>query len=74
MRNRQTNFVAKPSLILIAALALSGCAVGPNYHRPAVQTPPAFHGLTNCNRLSHKPHRSPICHGGKYSTIHNCKT
>jgi multidrug efflux system outer membrane protein len=21
----------------------SGCAVGPNYHRPAVQTPPAFH-------------------------------
>jgi multidrug efflux system outer membrane protein len=23
---------------------LSGCAVGPNYHRPAVQAPPAFHG------------------------------
>ena len=23
---------------------LSGCAVGPNYHRPPVQTPPAFHG------------------------------
>jgi multidrug efflux system outer membrane protein len=23
---------------------LSGCAVGPNYHRPAVHTPPSFHG------------------------------
>jgi multidrug efflux system outer membrane protein len=23
---------------------LSGCAVGPNYHRPPVQAPPAFHG------------------------------
>ena len=23
---------------------LSGCAVGPNYRRPAVQTPAAFHG------------------------------
>src|SRR6202051_2353596 len=23
---------------------LSGCLVGPNYHRPSVQTPPAFHG------------------------------
>jgi multidrug efflux system outer membrane protein len=23
---------------------LSGCAVGPNYHRPSVQPPPAFHG------------------------------
>jgi multidrug efflux system outer membrane protein len=28
----------------VAALVLSACAVGPNYHRPAVQTPPAFHG------------------------------
>src|SRR6202051_2011360 len=23
---------------------LSGCLVGPNYQRPSVQTPPAFHG------------------------------
>ncbi len=44
MRNRQINLVAKATLILIAALVLSGCAVGPNYHRPTVQTPPAFHG------------------------------
>jgi len=44
MRNRQTNFIAKAALILIVALVLSGCAVGPNYHRPAVQTPPAFRG------------------------------
>jgi multidrug efflux system outer membrane protein len=45
MRNRlQYNVLAKAGPILLAALALSGCAVGPNYHRPAVQTPPAFHG------------------------------
>ncbi|MCU1253073.1 MAG: efflux system, outer rane lipoprotein NodT [Edaphobacter sp.] len=44
MCNRQTNFPAKGAPILLAALLLSGCAVGPNYHRPAVQTPTAFHG------------------------------
>ena len=44
MRNNQITFFAKAAPILLAALALSGCAVGPNYHRPAVQTPPAFHG------------------------------
>src|SRR5580692_6530406 len=44
MRNRQPNFVAKAALIALAALVISGCAVGPNYHRPAVATPPAFRG------------------------------
>src|SRR5260370_28369196 len=28
--------------ILIASSFLSSCTVGPNYHRPAVQTPQAF--------------------------------
>ncbi|HLI65752.1 MAG TPA: efflux transporter outer membrane subunit [Caulobacteraceae bacterium] len=27
---------------LLAATALAGCEVGPNYHRPPVETPPAF--------------------------------
>src|ERR1700734_346426 len=31
-------------ILLLSASILSGCAVGPNYHRPAVQTPPAFRG------------------------------
>jgi len=44
MRNIQTNFAAKAAPILLAALVLSGCAVGPNYHRPAVQGPTVFHG------------------------------
>jgi multidrug efflux system outer membrane protein len=44
MRSRQTHFVAKAAPILLAALALSGCAVGPNYHRPIVQAPTVFHG------------------------------
>jgi multidrug efflux system outer membrane protein len=30
---------------------LSGCAVGPNYHRPTVQTPPAFHGPDQSQQL-----------------------
>jgi multidrug efflux system outer membrane protein len=32
------------ALITFAALMISGCTVGPNYHRPPVQAPPAFHG------------------------------
>ena len=28
----------------VAALTLAGCAVGPNYRRPAVNTPAAFRG------------------------------
>jgi outer membrane protein, multidrug efflux system len=44
MRNSsEIKFAAKAAPILLAALALSGCSVGPNYHRPAVQTPTAFH-------------------------------
>jgi outer membrane protein, multidrug efflux system len=30
------------TFILVAALMLSGCTVGPKYHRPVVQTPTAF--------------------------------
>src|SRR5579863_590627 len=44
MRNRQTNFAAKAAPTLLAALVLSGCAVGPNYRRPAAQAPTVFHG------------------------------
>src|ERR1700719_4767362 len=42
-------FVTKPRqapwrklLFLLAALQLGGCAVGPNYHTPVVQVPPAY--------------------------------
>ncbi|WP_263355498.1 efflux transporter outer membrane subunit [Acidicapsa acidisoli] len=46
MRNRFQNKFGTGSawFLLLSASMLSGCAVGPNYHRPAVQTPPAFHG------------------------------
>jgi outer membrane protein, multidrug efflux system len=40
--NSQIKWVAKVAPILLAALALSGCTVGPNYHRPAVQTPTVY--------------------------------
>ena len=45
MRNRfQNRFGTKSAwFLLLSASMLSGCAVGPNYHRPPVQAPPAFH-------------------------------
>src|SRR6202795_5105125 len=46
MRNSSAiKFVTKVAPILLTALVLPGCAVGPNYHRPAVQTPTVFHAL-----------------------------
>jgi hypothetical protein len=30
--------------VVIAAGLMTGCAVGPNYHRPNVVAPPAFRG------------------------------
>jgi multidrug efflux system outer membrane protein len=45
MRNRsQVKFRTPYAGIVAALLLVSGCAVGPNYHRPPVQAPPAFHG------------------------------
>ena len=42
----QNRFGAKAAwtLVLVTALMLSGCTVGPNYHRPVVQTPAVFRG------------------------------
>ncbi len=34
------------ALSVVAAILLTGCAVGPDYHRPAVQTPPSFRAPT----------------------------
>src|SRR6201988_5511753 len=34
------------SLFLVSSL-VGGCKVGPNYHRPDVQTPAAYHDLNN---------------------------
>src|ERR1700676_1816756 len=33
-------------IIVLAAILLSGCTVGPNYHRPAVQTPQTYRAPT----------------------------
>jgi outer membrane protein, multidrug efflux system len=35
-----------PIAAALAALLLSGCTVGPNYHRPAIQTPDSFRAPT----------------------------
>ena len=53
MLNRaQNRFVTRSRwILLLSASMLSGCAVGPNYHRPVVQTPPAFHGPDQSQQL-----------------------
>jgi multidrug efflux system outer membrane protein len=35
-----------------AAALLSACTVGPNYHRPVVQTPAAFHGTSDSQQTA----------------------
>src|SRR5260221_10894900 len=37
----------KKFLLFAVALSLAGCAVGPNYKRPAVNAPAGFRGTTN---------------------------
>ena len=37
---------------LVAAALLSGCAIGPNYHRPAVAEPPTFRGQATAEAAS----------------------
>jgi NodT family efflux transporter outer membrane factor (OMF) lipoprotein len=41
-RNRNSRKTARGFLLAIAALLLTGCAVGPKYHPPAVPAPPAY--------------------------------
>ena len=43
MRSSYSQTVA----LVAAALTLAGCAVGPNYKRPAVNAPAGFRGATN---------------------------
>jgi outer membrane protein, multidrug efflux system len=38
------------SLTIVSALALSGCLKGPNYRRPALDVPQAYHGPDNTAR------------------------
>jgi multidrug efflux system outer membrane protein len=38
-----------PRLAIVVALILSGCSVGPNYHRPHIETPEHFRNVTDPN-------------------------
>ena len=50
---RNNNFRAKSSLtfVIVSALTLSACMVGPNYHRPVVQTPTSFRGPDESQKI-----------------------
>jgi outer membrane protein, multidrug efflux system len=34
----------RAGLVVMVSVALAGCAIGPNYHPPKVEEPPAFRG------------------------------
>src|ERR1700738_591481 len=57
MRNTlQNRFGTRSAWILLLSASMpSGCAVGPNYHRPAVQTPPACHGPDQSQQTEPQP-------------------
>jgi len=40
------NNIQKPVILFSAFWFISGCAVGPNYKKPVVNTPPTYRGLT----------------------------
>ncbi len=42
---------ARSLIALLALTPLAGCMAGPNYHRPAVPTPPAFRDLSDNPQL-----------------------
>jgi len=52
---------------------LAGCSVGPNYHRPAVQTPTAFREPAENRRSRRKRFPMRIFRGGKFFRIRNYK-
>src|SRR5712692_3443262 len=45
-RRREIDVKTPFTVSVLAASLLTGCAVGPDYHRPAVQTPSAFRAPT----------------------------
>jgi multidrug efflux system outer membrane protein len=48
MDERRSDFMKRPRLLVTAILAsslISGCMVGPNYHKPVVQTPTVYRDL-----------------------------
>jgi outer membrane protein TolC len=49
MDERRSDFMKRPRVLVTVILAsslISGCMVGPNYHRPVVQTPTAYRDLS----------------------------
>jgi len=53
--NEPSRTIGGPQAFLTTALMItlsSGCMVGPNYHRPAVQTPTTFRDLSEKSQLS----------------------
>ena len=52
--------------IALSLALLNACAIGPNYKRPVVDTPPAYRSEAPEPHRSTRP-RSPTCRGGRSS-------
>ena len=57
-RNFLGNRTTSLSLLLLATLALAGCAVGPNYKKPTVDVPGTYRGAAAEISPSTEPHAS----------------
>lgn len=60
------------AVALVGAMS-DGCMVGPDYHRPAVQTPAAFRDLGDKHKCPTKRPPTRTFAGGKYSRTPNCR-
>src|SRR5580704_12594854 len=49
--NKLARFVAAVVAVLMASSLITGCAVGPNYHRPDEQIPPAYRDLSGNSQI-----------------------
>ncbi len=61
--------------VILASSLIGGCMVGPNYHRPAVQTPTAYRNLSENPQVQAQVASYadlPWC-GGKSSRTRNYK-
>ena len=63
-----------PSLaVMMTAVLIAGCTVGPNYHRPAVQTPATYRDLGENTQVQPQVASYADLPGGRFFRIPNCR-
>ena len=73
-RREMIEMNAGKEILIVAFLAMlcSGCAVGPNYKKPAVSVPPEYRGASAEQQANPKIVRSAIRNGGTHFKMKRC--